>query len=61
MARETKQNTEKSKNIAIHLDMWQKQQNSERKPGLPPARSPEITQGKPHEHKRLHVWNILKD
>ena len=32
----------KKRDIALLKDMWRNQQNSERKPGLPPARSPEI-------------------
>ena len=49
---------QRAKNIAIHKDMWKKQQDSERKPGLPTASSPEITQGEPHGHNRSHVWKI---
>ena len=52
---------QRKKDIAILKDMWRNQQNSGRKPGLHPARSPEITQGKPHGHNESHVWNIPED
>ena len=55
-----KQQNKKPKQHRHTRDVWEKQQSSERKPGLPPARSPEITQSKPHRHKLHRSQAILR-
>ena len=53
MARWTKAKETGKNKPSPYKDLWVKQQNSERKPGPPPARSPEITQSRPHGHNKL--------
>ena len=60
MARATKQQgkSEPPQNRLAIQDLWEKKQHSTvRKPGLPPARSPEITQSKP---RRDNISQIYK-
>ena len=49
-----KPNKKQDKN-AIRETCEKKQHSTVRKPGLPPARSPEITQSRPHGHKFSQV------
>jgi hypothetical protein len=49
-----KPNKKQDKN-AIRKTCEKKQHSTVRKPGLPPARSPEITQSRPHGHKFSQV------
>ena len=58
MARNNKTKEQNQEVTSPYKDLWEKQQNPERKPGLPPARSPEITQSRPHGHKVSHTHNL---
>ena len=56
----TKQNKTGNNHRSAIPELCEKgsQHNTERKPGLPPARSPEITQCKPHGQQSSQNWSI---